>query len=162
MSDDAILREKQRRLRELQKQQARSGVDTPPQITTEIEDLVVEIADLGGSAARAGLPRPPQPDFAHPYPIQSGFTGRVAERTMLTGWLSTSAQPVLAVIGIGGMGKSALTWAWLQRDVLGLPLPGATEDAPAVTAVCRMPDAARPEGVLWWSFYETQASFASF
>ncbi len=162
MSDDAILREKQRRLRELQKQQARFGIDTRPQIETEIEDLEAEIADLGGSAARAGLPRPPQPDFAHPYPIQSGFTGCVTERKMLTGWLSTSAQPVLAVIGIGGMGKSALTWAWLQRDVLGSPLPGASPDWPAVTVACRLPDDARPAGVLWWSFYETQASFASF
>src|SRR4051794_36167709 len=130
MSDDAILREKQRRLRELQKQQSRYGIDTSPQITTEIEDLEAVIARLDGSAARAGMPRPPQPDFAHPYPIQSGFTGRVAERTMLTGWLSSSSQPVLAVIGIGGMGKSALTWAWLQRDVLGLPLPGASPDLP--------------------------------
>jgi hypothetical protein len=112
-------------LRELQKQQARFGIDTRPQIETEIEDLEAEIADLGGSAARAGLLRPPQPDFAHPYPIQSGFTGRVAERKMLTGWLSTSAQPILAVIGIGGIGKSALSWAWLQRDVVGLPLPCA-------------------------------------
>jgi tetratricopeptide (TPR) repeat protein len=162
MSDDAILREKQRRLRKLKEQQARSGIDTRPQIETEIEDLEAEIAQLDGSAARAGLPRPPQPDFAHPYPIQSGFTGRVAERKMLTEWLSSSPQPVLAVIAIGGMGKSALTWAWLQRDVLGLPLPGASPDSPADAAACRLPDDVRPEGVLWWSFYETQASFASF
>ncbi len=81
---------------------------------------------------------------------------------MLSAWLSSSAQPVLAVIGIGGMGKSALTWAWLQRDVLGLPLPGASPDSPADATACRLPDDARPEGVLWWSFYETQASFVSF
>ncbi len=66
MSDDAILREKQRRLRNLQEQQSRYGIDTPSQIKTEIEDLAAEIAQLDGSAARAGLPRPPQPDFAHP------------------------------------------------------------------------------------------------
>jgi tetratricopeptide (TPR) repeat protein len=161
MSDDATLREKQRRLRELQKQQGRYGIDTPPQIKTEIEDLEAEIARLEGSSARAGLPRPPQPDFAHPYPIQSGFTGRVDERKMLTGWLSSSPQPVLAMIGIGGMGKSALTWAWVQRDVLGLPLPGAAPEPPEAAA-CRLPEAARPAGVLWWSFYETQAGFASY
>ena len=34
------------------------------------------------------------------------------------------------VVAIGGMGKSALTWAWLQRDVLGLPLPGLASDSP--------------------------------
>jgi hypothetical protein len=57
------------------------------------------------------------------------------------------------------MGKSALTWAWLQRDVLGLPLPGSSEpetDSP------RLPESARPEGVLWWSFYESKATFAAF
>jgi tetratricopeptide (TPR) repeat protein len=162
MSDDPIRREKQRRLRELKEQQARYGIDTPPQIKTEIEDLAAEIAQFDDSATRAGLPRPPQPDFAHPYPIQSGFTGRVAERKMLTGWLSSSSQPVLAVIGIGGLGKSALTWAWIQRDVLGLPLPGATDDVPALAAACRLPETTRPDGVLWWSFYEIQAGFASF
>jgi tetratricopeptide (TPR) repeat protein len=163
MSDEpSILQIKQARLRVLEGQAATFGNLCPPHIVTEIDQLRREIAKLDGSAARAGLPRPPQSDFAHPYPIQSGFTGRVAERTMLTGWLSSSAQPVLAVIGIGGMGKSALTWAWLQRDVLGLPLPGASPDSAADSAACRLPDDVRPEGVLWWSFYETQASFASF
>ena len=85
---------------------------------------------LGGSATHAGLLRPPQPDFAHPYPIQSGFTGRVAERKMLTSWLHSGRQPILALIAIGGMGKSALSWAWLQRDVLGQPLLGATDLPP--------------------------------
>lgn len=81
---------------------------------------------------------------------------------MLSRWLGARAQPVLAVIGIGGMGKSALGWAWLQRDVLGLALPGATADAPTDAAACRLPEAARLEGVLWWSFYETGASFEAF
>jgi hypothetical protein len=63
------------------------------------------------------MPRPPQPYFAHPYPLQANFTGRVRERKMLTKWLTGGQQPVLALIAIGGMGKSALTWAWLQRDV---------------------------------------------
>ena len=162
MSDDEILYHKRRRLLELQKIRARSGINTPPEVTIEIEELEAETARLEETAARAALPRPPQPDFAHPYPIQSGFTGRVRERTMLSRWLGAGAQPVLAVIGIGGMGKSALGWAWLQRDVLGLALPGATADAPADAAACRLPEAARPEGVLWWSFYETGASFEAF
>lgn len=162
MSDDEILHYKRRRLRELQKKQARAGISTPAEIEVEIDELAADIAQHEASTARAALPRPPQPNFAHPYPIQSGFTGRVRERTMLSRWLGAGAQPVLAVIGIGGMGKSALGWAWLQRDVLGLALPGATADAPADAAACRLPDAARPEGVLWWSFYETGASFEAF
>jgi hypothetical protein len=99
-----------------------------------------------------------QPYFAHPYPLQEHFTGRVRERQMLTQWLKGDERPVFALVAIGGMGKSALTWAWLQRDVLGLPLPGQ----PAVAAACRLPDDARPEGVLWWSFYEREARCAVF
>ena len=60
------------------------------------------------------------------------------------------------------MGKSALTWAWLQRDVLGRPLPGLAQDPPEVADICRVPEAARPEGVLWWSFYEREAKFVTF
>jgi tetratricopeptide (TPR) repeat protein len=115
-------------------------------------------------AARAEevLPLPPQPYFAHPYPLQANFTGRVTERQTLTAWLAGDGCPVLAVIALGGMGKSALTWAWLQRDVLGLPLPGETPDVRAMETDCRVDEAARPEGVVWWSFYERESRFAKF
>ena len=106
--------------------------------------------------------KPPQPCFAHPYPLQEHFTGRARERQMRTAWLKDDDRPVFALVAIGGMGKSALTWAWLQRDVLGLSLPGQPEDDPAVAAACRLPDDARPEGVLWWSFYEREAHCAAF
>ena len=106
--------------------------------------------------------KPPQPHFAQPYPLQEHFTGRARERQMLTEWLKDDDRPVLALVAIGGMGKSALTWAWLQRDVLDLPLPGQPDDPPAVAAACRLPDDARPEGVLWWSFYEREARCAAF
>jgi len=121
-------------------------------------------ADQRPAPARAEgiIPLPPQPHFAHPYPLQQNFTGRIAWRKMLTGWLASDDRPVLAIVAIGGMGKSALTWAWLQRDVLGLPLPGQTPDDPEVAAVCRVPEASRPKGVLWWSFYEREASFEGF
>ncbi len=105
------------------------------------------------------LPLPPQPYFAHPYPMQPNFTGRVAERRMLTNWFMQGDQHVLVLEAMGGMGKSALTWAWVQRDLLGLPLPGTAADP---VEGCRVPDDARPEGVLWWSFYEEKAAFSSF
>src|SRR5262245_35082862 len=107
MSYDATLQELQRRLHILEQQRAKLGVFCPPNIITEIEDVEREIAALTGSAAASALPRPPQPDFVHPYPIQASFTGRVSERKLLTEWLSQSAQPVLGLIAIGGMGKSA-------------------------------------------------------
>ena len=125
--------------------------------------IVQAIHNWQGSPARSAqpgsfLPLPPQPYFAHPYPLQENFTGRVRERRMLTQWL-TSGRNVLSLAAIGGMGKSALTWAWVQRDLLGLPLPGL---ATGSGEDCRVPEAARPEGVLWWSFYEEKASFGAF
>jgi tetratricopeptide (TPR) repeat protein len=126
-----------------------------------MEDLRQEINRLGGAGKAAMRPVPP-PYFAHPYALQEHFTGRARERQMLTQWLKGDGRPVFALVAIGGMGKSALTWAWLQRDVLGLPLPGQPDDPPDVAAACRLPDDARPEGVLWWSFYEREAGCAAF
>lgn len=102
---------------------------------------------------------PPSSWFlAHPYGMPPNFTGRAAERERLTNWLegrephaSTAAQratyqkvgqnkPALVIRALGGFGKSALTWHWLTHDV----------------------DARRWPHVVWWSFYETQASFGSF
>lgn len=105
---------------------------------------------------------PPQPDFVHPYPLQTHFTGRCNERAMLTQWLASGKQPGFVLVAMGGMGKSALTWAWLQRDVLGLPLPGYAEEPPEIADTCRLPEATRPSGVLWWSFYDRDARFANF
>ena len=121
-------------------------------------------ADQRPAPARAEgiIPLPPQAYFAHPYPLQRNFTGRIAWREMLTEWLASDDRPVFALVAIGGMGKSALTWAWLQRDVLGLPLPGQAPDDPEVAAACRVPEASRPEGVLWWSFYERDGGFEGF
>jgi tetratricopeptide (TPR) repeat protein len=157
-----LLQTKQRRLWKLEEQAARHGPDCPPHITLEIEDLRREIAGLEAAVKAAVLPFSPQPYFAHPYPLQENFTGRAHERQMLTEWLSGGRRPVLALVAIGGMGKSALTWAWLQRDVLGYSLPGLAPDLLETVEPCRVPEAKRPEGVLWWSFYEREARFATF
>ena len=71
--------------------------------------------------------------LAHPYPMPPNFTGRVAEREMLSRWLEgDTAHPLLVVRALGGFGKSALAWHWLTHDV-----------APA-----------RWPRVVWWGFYE--------
>ncbi len=89
-------------------------------------------------------PKEPQPEdwfLPHPYPMPPNFTGRVAEREMLTRWLGgDAAHPLLSLRALGGFGKSALAWHWLTHDV-----------APA----------AWPR-VVWWSFYEGDASFDHF
>ncbi len=86
------------------------------------------------------IPTLPQPYFAHPYPLQANFTGRIAERQMLTDWLTNDERPILVLVAIGGMGKSSLSWYWLQHDV----------------------DPESLDGILWWSFYEGEASFTKF
>ncbi len=83
------------------------------------------------------------PNLVHPYALQANFTGRLNERQELTAWLADDAHPICALIAIGGMGKSALAWYWMQQDVL-----------PAAPATV--------EGVMWWSFYEGESSFAKF
>jgi hypothetical protein len=94
------------------------------------------------SSVSYSLPIPPQPYFAHPYPLQKNFTGRVAERNMLTEWLTKGRHPMLALNAIGGMGKTALSWYWMQEDVIKGGL--ATH------------------GIIWWSFYDKEAGFDSF
>jgi tetratricopeptide (TPR) repeat protein len=92
------------------------------------------------------LPTPAQPQrddwfLAHPYPMPPNFTGRLAERKMLTDWLNADvAHPLLVLRALGGFGKSALVWHWLTHDV-----------APAAWPC-----------VVWWSFYESDSSFDHF
>lgn len=69
-----------------------------------------------------------------PYGLETRLFGRDLELGLLDDWFHHDTDhPLLAVIGLGGQGKSALTWQWqkqLQTDKLAPPL------------------------VVWWSFYE--------
>jgi tetratricopeptide (TPR) repeat protein len=76
----------------------------------------------------------------HPYPMPPNFTGRVDERKQLTGWLNDTEHPLLVMRALGGFGKSALAWHWLNHDV----------------------DKSKWTRVVWWSFYEGDSSFENF
>jgi tetratricopeptide (TPR) repeat protein len=79
--------------------------------------------------------------LAHPYGMPPYFTGRLAERQMLSDWLNRDTQhPLLVLKALGGFGKSALTWHWLLNDFGEQGWPN----------------------VVWWSFYEAQAGFDNF
>jgi len=121
--------------------------DHTPRYFDSVDRLCTEVAAAAPKpterAGRIIVPKLPQPYLAHPYPIQENFTGRRAERAMLTEWVrEPDSRPMLSLVGMGGLGKSALTWFWLHED---LPQEELTFT-----------------GVIWWSFYEQKASFESF
>ena len=101
---------------------------------------------LTALGAAPELPQPKEPEhpswqLIHPYPMPPNFTGRVSERGTLTRWLNQDKDhPLLVLRALGGFGKSALTWHWLTHDV----------------------DAKQWPHVVWWSFYESDASFDQF
>jgi tetratricopeptide (TPR) repeat protein len=102
------------------------------------------------------IPAPPEPYFAHRYFMPGNFTGRAAERKELTEWLADIHDPMFVYEAIGGMGKSAVTWHWLDKDV-----PKASKSF--VGALWqRLMGRRAPDGVIWWSFYEKESRFETF
>ncbi len=80
------------------------------------------------------IPIAPTPFVAHPYPLPPHFTGREAEKALLSNWLHNGPEPMLVLEAIGGMGKTALSWVWLQQEVLAKN--------------------AELDGVFFWSLYD--------
>jgi tetratricopeptide (TPR) repeat protein len=89
----------------------------------------------------ATVPHPPDLYAVPPYTLTNTFVGRRAELAELDAW-ATSTDRVLVVEAIGGMGKSALTWEWVQQH-----------------AETHVPGLA---GRVWWSFYERGTSMKAF
>lgn len=94
------------------------------------------------------IPHPPEPYIAHPYTLLQvrNLVGRKEELELLTDWVTGKRGladiRIFNVVAIGGMGKSALTWTWFN------------EVAPQEMAPLA--------GRLWWSFYESDATFENF
>ncbi|MCB9642687.1 MAG: ATP-binding protein [Myxococcales bacterium] len=87
------------------------------------------------------IPLPPMPYVVHPYILTRRFFGRENELEMLDDW-GRSSDSTLVIDGIGGVGKSALTWHWFCHY-----------------AAQSIPDL---EGAMWWSFYESNATMDAF
>jgi len=116
------------------------------------EDLLVALSRqqrVPGVSGRLGavcddwdsVPRPPAFHASPPYVGASPFTGRAIDLDILDEW-ARSDDPVLVIEAIGGTGKSALAWQWVQDRA---------QDAVAGLA-----------GRLWWSFYEGSNSVTRF
>jgi tetratricopeptide (TPR) repeat protein len=87
------------------------------------------------------VPTPPAPYIVHEYFGGSAFVGRRTELRRLDAWVN-SADPVLIVDAIGGSGKSALVWEWTHVHL---------------STACP-----QHRGLVWWSFYEPQATVGAF
>jgi tetratricopeptide (TPR) repeat protein len=102
------------------------------------------------------IPGPPEAFIAHPYTLLQTpmLIGRQKELKLLTDWvtgkelesdkqkLPADSVSIVNVVAIGGIGKSALTWEWFK-----------------VIAPREMKHLA---GRMWWSFYESDATFENF
>lgn len=95
------------------------------------------------------IPQPPEAYIAHPYTLLQThrLVGRQNELNLLTNWVTRKQEEIywtriLNIVAIGGMGKSAMTWKWFN-DIA--------------------PQEMKPlAGRMWWSFYESDASFENF
>jgi tetratricopeptide (TPR) repeat protein len=97
----------------------------------------------------AEIPPPPAPWVAYPYTLLGNrpLVGRRVELNLLTDWVARPSSELhrarlLAVVAIGGMGKSALAWHWWNEIA---------------------PQEMKPlAGRMWWSFYESDARLENF
>ncbi len=104
-------------------------------LSTSLGNLLrIKEGEASGKEVSCYIPLAPAPYIAHPYPLPDHFTGRDAERAALSNWLLNETTPAFVIEAIGGMGKSALSWAWLRHDVLDRSV--------------------EVDGVIWWSFYD--------
>jgi tetratricopeptide (TPR) repeat protein len=108
---------------------------------TQEEDWDRLLAALGASTRKEpATPTRADWDLVHPYGMPPNFTGRLAERKMLSDWLEGEGPALLVLRALGGFGKSALVWYWLLHDV----------------------DPTQWPRTVWWCFYEPDASFERF
>jgi len=121
-------------------------------LTKQLDAAGPEAASERAVAAlhrKSAIPEPPEPYIAHPYTLLQTreLVGRQAELNALTDWVAKPRSPahdarVFALVAIGGMGKSALAWKWFNQIA---------------------PNEMKPlAGRLWWSFYESDATFENF
>jgi hypothetical protein len=96
----------------------------------------------GAADPEPGIPAPPA-FYAKPTFIgKSHFFGRLRELGWLDEWAATPGEPVLIFEAIGGMGKSMLTWEWVQEEARKQP--------------------GEWPGIFWYSFYERGATMHDF
>jgi tetratricopeptide (TPR) repeat protein len=134
--------------RELRLRHVVGRLTEPAQLRGDLLDRLREYSGARRSPApppEPALPRPPEPHVAHHYNLlhSAGVIGREAELAELDAWAGDAGGPrLLSIVGIGGLGKSALSWRWFhERVAVATPLVA---------------------GRLWWSFYHPDADLDRF
>jgi tetratricopeptide (TPR) repeat protein len=122
-----------------------SAADLRAKIIDSLSRSRFKTADAASTLhSNIDIPKPPAPYIAHAYALlqTDGLIGRQKELEKITDWATrATATPMLQIVAIGGMGKSALTWKWFN------------ETAPKELTL---------KGRLWWSFYESDATWENF
>jgi tetratricopeptide (TPR) repeat protein len=120
-----------------------SFLDSLPEVEDDLQVTKVYVAEQSGPTSELegplSAPLLLQKFVHHGYASEANFTGRETERKMLSEWFESGEEAMMVIHAIGGMGKSFLAWYWWNKDVSNSPW--------------------RPEGVIWWSFYEKDSGF---
>jgi tetratricopeptide (TPR) repeat protein len=135
----------------LEKERVVNYFNSPTDLRAKVIDALSRLRkpDLTTFHYVSDIPAPPEPFIAHPYTLLQThrLVGRQPELNLLIDWVAKPDADVykariLNVVAVGGMGKSALTWKWFN-DI------APQEMTPLA-------------GRLWWSFYESDATFENF
>ena len=110
------------------------------------DDSKSDKAPTGSFHYVSAIPEKGQRYIAHPYTLLQvkGLVGRKGELEILTDWITKPEYTDITlfnIVAIGGMGKSALTWTWFNNIA---------------------PQETKWAGQVWWSFYESDATFENF
>lgn len=120
----------------VKEQETLSSFTTPQDFETKLTASLGKwiAAQKGKDTSDSCIPLAPFPYITHPYALPRHFTGREAEMAGLSNWFYNDQEPVFVMEAIGGMGKSAMSWVWVQKEIIGKPV--------------------ETDGVFWWSFYD--------
>lgn len=119
----------------------RSPDDLAVLVVRALHHLIPKLNASTIQGTRPSLPRPPEVYAVPSYTLTHKFIGRLSEMWRLDAW-GKSTDTIMVVESIGGIGKSALTWEWMQESA-----PTSIQDL---------------AGRIWWSFYERGTSMQTF